>query len=169
MSAASAMLSNRPPLQPGDDALIRPDAAVTHFVGQVRACAFGQRLLRVLLPPRARMSSALCEELVDRVRVRRVERQGDHRTQPSRGRWSIMLVVISRLRRGAALCSPPRGRATAKKPLRLLVRLPDGGQAGRLGRHDVDAVAEVDGQARDAGAGKLQHAVVDKAALQTSP
>ena len=35
--------------------------------------------------------------------------------------------------------------------LRLLVRLPDGGKAGRLRRHDVDAVSEIHGKIGDAG------------------
>ena len=47
--------------------------------------------------------------------------------------------------------------------LRLLIGLPDGAQAGGFGSHHIDAVAEVDGQRGDAGAGKLQNTVFHKA------
>ena len=47
--------------------------------------------------------------------------------------------------------------------LDLIVRLPDGAQTCRLGRHDVDADAEVHGQRGDAGSRELEHAVFDEA------
>jgi len=48
----------------------------------------------------------------------------------------------------------------------LLVRHPDRAQTGGLGSHHVDAVAEIDRKVGDAGAGKLQHLVLDKATLE---
>ena len=47
--------------------------------------------------------------------------------------------------------------------LRLLVRLPDGGKAGRLRRHDVDAVPEIHGKIGDAGADEFQDLILDEA------
>ena len=47
--------------------------------------------------------------------------------------------------------------------LRLPVRLPDGGKAGRLRRHDVDAVSEIHGKIGDAGADEFQDLILDEA------
>ena len=43
---------------------------------------------------------------------------------------------------------------------------PDGAEAGGLGGHDVDAVTEVDGEFLDAGAGELEHLVLDEAVVE---
>ncbi len=50
--------------------------------------------------------------------------------------------------------------------LHLVVGAPDGGEAGGLGGHDLDAIAEVDGEVLDAGAGKFEHFVLDKAIVE---
>ena len=145
-----------------DHALIRPDAAVAHFIGQVRV-RLGEAALRVLLHLREDLLGVI-EELVDRPRVRRVERQGDHglNLREVDGNELIVPSRLAGVQLGIVLLAAVRGEEAAGR----LVRLPDGGQARRLRRHDVDAVAEVDGQALDAGAGELEHAVVDKAALK---
>ena len=145
-----------------DDALIGPDTAVVKLVQQMhvglRPAPFclglhtGQQFLRVR------------KKVTDGVRVRRVERQRDHRLKLAEIQLDHAVIIRAILRRqlfirfGAAV--------NFKKPFRLLVRLPDGGQAGRLGRHDVDAVAEINGQLRNAGACEFQHAVLDEAACE---
>ena len=53
-----------------------------------------------------------------------------------------------------------------EEALRHLVRLPDGGEAGGLGGHHINAVAVVNGQIFDARAAELQHAVVHKSRLK---
>ena len=47
-----------------------------------------------------------------------------------------------------------------------LVGLPQRGETGGLGGHDVDAVAKVDGQFFDAGAGEFEDFILDKAARE---
>ena len=49
--------------------------------------------------------------------------------------------------------------------LRVAIGLPDAAQAGRLGRHDVNAVAVVGGKRRDAGADELHDLVLHEAGL----
>ena len=107
------------------------------------------------------------EELTDGVRVRRMERQGDHRLNI--GQIDLDHAVIIRAVGRVQGLVGLRTAVDLKEALRLLVRLPDGGQAGGLGRHDVDAVAEIDRERRNAGACKLQHAVFDKAAGERLP
>ena len=48
----------------------------------------------------------------------------------------------------------------------LVVRHPDGGEAGRFGRHHVDTVSEVNRQVLHARACKLEHLVLDKSVLK---
>ena len=43
-----------------------------------------------------------------------------------------------------------------------VVGLPDRGKAGGFGGHNIDTVAEIDGQGGDAGACKFKHFVFDK-------
>ena len=50
--------------------------------------------------------------------------------------------------------------------LYLLIRNPDGTEAGGLGRHHVDSVAEVNGKVLDAGTGEFEHLVLDESALE---
>ena len=101
------------------------------------------------------------QELVDGVGVGRMEGQGNH------GLYLVQLnvnhpVVPGHIAgfQGLVVLGPLMGFIEA---FRDLVGLPDGGQAGGLSGHHVDAVAEVDGQAADARAHKLQHPVVHKA------
>ena len=53
-----------------------------------------------------------------------------------------------------------------EEALRHLIRLPNGGEAGGLSGHHVNAVAVVNGQIFDARAAELQHAVVHKSRLK---
>ena len=48
----------------------------------------------------------------------------------------------------------------------LLIRFPDGGEAGGFGGHNVDAVAEFHGQVRNAGAYELKHFILYEAAFK---
>ncbi len=50
--------------------------------------------------------------------------------------------------------------------LDLVVGHPDGAEAGCLGGHDVDAVAEVDGEVLDAGACEFEHFVLDETVVE---
>ena len=143
-----------------DHALICPDAVVMQLVGQLDMGlreAAGSILLDLL-----QQLLRIGKEFPDGIGVRRMERQGDHRLDLVQldGDHLVIPGFSARMQLSIVL----RAAVRLKEAARDLVRLPDGGQAGRLRRHDVDAVAEIDGQICDAGAAELQHAVVDKAA-----
>ena len=48
----------------------------------------------------------------------------------------------------------------------LVVGRPDGGPAGGLGRHHVDAAAELHGEIRDTGADEFHHLILHKTVLE---
>ena len=142
--------------------LISPDAAVVDFVQKMHV---GLRPALLCLGLHAREKFLrVCEKFTDRVRVRRMEWQSDHRLDLA----EIQLdhAVIIRALAGGKLLVRLGTAVNFKKPLCLLVRLPDGRQAGRFSRHDVDAVAEVNGQICNAGAREFEHAVFDKAVCE---
>ena len=146
----------------GNDALIGPDAAVMQLVGELYM-GLGEALLRVGLDLRQKLRRMLLE-LVNGPGVGRMERKRDHALDlvEVNGDHAVIIGVLSGVQLAEVLCAAMR----AVEALRDFVGLPDGGQAGRLGGHDVHAVAEVDGKAGDAGACELQHAVLDEAALK---
>ena len=146
----------------GDDALIRPHAAVVDLVGKVGVGLWealggvglhlGQQLLCVL------------QKFVDRPRVGGVEGQGDHGLDLAQidGDHPVVIGHLCRMQ-GRVVLRPLVGGVEA---LGLLVRLPDGGKTGGLGGHHVHAVAEVDGQLTDAGTHELQYLIIHKAAFK---
>ena len=99
-----------------------------------------------------------------RVRVARMERQGHH------GRHFGEVDDDAAVEGGGSVVGEllvvPGAAVFGEVGLDPVVRLPDGGEAGGLGGHDVDAHAVLDGEARDAGSGELEDAVLDEAALE---
>ena len=97
-------------------------------------------------------------ELGDRVAVRRMERQRYHGEDLGEVHAHAAIVV----------CHVPRGEllvflaatVSRKERVGILVGGPNRGQARGLGRHDVDAVAEIGRHGRDARAHELHHLVL---------
>ena len=88
-----------------------------------------------------------------------MHRQGDGALH--RGKIHVHAPVVVGHLRGLELLVCLGAAVNGQVVLRRLVRHPDGGPARRLGGHHVDAVAVLDGQARDARAHKLHHLVLD--------
>lgn len=74
---------------------------------------------------------------------------GDHRLDFAK--VDLNDAVIKRALFGLELLIGFRAAVDGEVFLNLLIRLPDGGEAGRLGGHDVDADAVVHREAGDAG------------------
>ena len=104
------------------------------------------------------------EELADGIGVGRVERQRDHRLDRVERdvHHAVVIRALLHLQRAVRLPAAVHGEVF----LHARIRLPDGRKAGRLRGHHVDAVAEIHRQRGHARAGKLEHAVLDKAALK---
>ena len=146
----------------GDDALVGPDGAVVDLAGEL-GVGLGEAALGVGLHLGQQLLG-IFQELVDGPGVGGVEGQGDHGLHPAQvdGDHLIIIGVLARVQ-GLVVLGPLVGLVEAPGDL---VGLPDGGQTRGLRGHHVDAIAEVDGQALDAGACKLQNAVVHKAAFK---
>ena len=106
-------------------------------------------------------------ELSNGIGVGGVEGQGDH------GLHLVQLhgdhpVVIRALRRGhLPVAVPPAQQGEGGFGVR--VGLPDGGQAGGLGGHHVDAGAVVHGEGCHAGAEELQYGIFHRAGFKGGP
>ena len=100
-------------------------------------------------------------ELVDLKAVGRMERQGDHGLDARQVDLDTAVVVgdIGRLELTIVVAAAVHGQ----KRMRVLIGGPDGGEAGGLGGHDVDAVAVVGRHARNAGAHELHDLVLNVA------
>ena len=100
-------------------------------------------------------------ELVDLKAVGRMERQGDHGLDARQIDLDAAVVVgdIGGLELAIVVAAAVHGQ----KRVRVLVGGPNGGKAGGLGGHDVDAVAVVGRHARDAGAHELHDLVLNVA------
>ena len=100
-------------------------------------------------------------ELVDLKAIGRMERQRDHGLYARQIDLDAAVVVgnIGGLELAVVVAAAMHGQEC----VRVLVSCPNGGKAGGLGGHDVDAVAVVGRHARDAGAHKLHDLVLDVA------
>ena len=103
-------------------------------------------------------------QLVDAHGVGRVVRQGDHALLGAQIHGNHGIVVGHGARLELFVCLGPAMHL--KVILHLVVRDPDGTEASGFGGHDINTVAEVDGQLLYAGAGKFQHLVLHKTALE---
>ena len=106
----------------------------------------------------------VCQKFLNGVGIGGVEGQGDHRLHLVQLNGNV-LVIPGNLSRVQGLIVPGAAMGT-EEALRHLVRLPDGGEAGGLGGHHINAVAVVNGQVPDARAAELQHAVIYKPRLK---
>ena len=103
-------------------------------------------------------------ELVDRIGVGGVERQRDHRLDLAQVHLDAAVVVgdVCRVERFVVVGATVQGEEVAD----AVIGGPDAGEAGGLGRHDVDAGAVLRVHARNARAHELHDSVFDVAALE---
>ena len=144
----------------GDNALLHVQLAVDDLVEQAK--------VRLALADLGGLEFHLVQdvleilvELVNLKAVGRMERQRDHGLDARQIDLDAAVVVgnIGGLELAVVVTAAVHGQ----KRVRVLVGGPDGGKAGGLGGHDIDAVAVVSRHARDAGAHKLHDLVLDEA------
>ena len=146
-----------------DDALLNVQLAVFHLVEQVqRRPAVAHLLGRDLDLVQDVLEIGV--ELVDRVDARGVEGERNHGAHLGEVHAHAALVVGDLA--GAELTVVGLATVYAQEFAGLVVGHPDGRQAGGLGRHDVDAVAEVAVHARNARAHELHDLVLHVAAAE---
>ena len=103
-------------------------------------------------------------ELLDGVGVRGVERQRDHGAH--RGEVDAHTPIVVGDGSGIELAVVRLASVLGKIGARILVRAPNGGEARRLGGHDIHAVAVIGRHARHAGADELHDRVLHIAAIE---
>ena len=144
----------------GDNALLHVQLAVDDLVEQAKVCLALADLGGLELHLMQDVLEVLVE-LVDLKAVRRMERQRDHGLDTRQIDFDATVVVgnIGGLELAVVVAAAVHGQ----KRVCVLVSCPNGGKAGGLGGHDVDAVAVVGRHTRDAGAHKLHDLVLDVA------
>ena len=150
----------------GDDALIRPDAAVMNLGAQLQAFGGLAELLAGLFLHRAQQIVGVADEFRNGPGIAGMEGQGNHGLHGGKvdadqaivagGGLELQLRIVV----GAAV----QGQIIAN----LGIRAPDGGKTGCFRGHDVNAAAVFHGQSVDAGAGKFHDPVLDEAVLEDS-
>ena len=140
-----------------DDALLHAQAPALDLVEQAEVDLVAADARRLDLDLVQDIFEVLVE-LGDRVAVRRVERQRDH--GENLGEVHVhAAVVVGHISRGELLVVFT-ATVCCKERVSVLVGGPNRGQARGLGRHDVDAVAEIGRHGRDARAHELHHLVL---------
>ena len=142
----------------GHNALIHIDAAiVADLADQVHLDLAAQLLIGLILSSLQNLFR-VGFQFADRVSVAGVHRQGDHALNGGQIQLNAAIIVghIGGLQFPIGL-----GAVVLLEVLfRNIVSLPDGGPAGRLGGHDINAVAVVGGKIGNAGADKLHDPVL---------
>ena len=141
----------------GDDALLHAQAPALDLVEQAEVDLIAADARRLDLDLVQDVFEVLVE-LGDRVAVRRVERQRNHGENLGEVH-AHAAVVVGHVSRGELLVVFT-ATVSCKERMSVLVGGPNRGQARGLGRHDVDAVAEIGRHGRDARAHKLHHLVL---------
>ena len=141
----------------GDDALLHAQAPALDLVEQAEVNLIAADAGRLDLDLVQDVLEVLVE-LGDRVAVRRVERQRDHGEDLGEVHVHAAVVVchVSRGELLVFLAAP----VSCEERMGVLVGGPNRGQTRGLGRHDVDAVAEIGRHRRDARAHELHHLVL---------
>ena len=145
-----------------DDALIDEELPIFQLVGEMQLHLAAELLMREQLGL-AEDVRAVRLHVAHRERAGGVERHGDHRLDLRE--VDLDDAVVEGAFFGFKLLIGFRAAVDGEVFLNLLIRLPDGGEAGRLGGHDVDADAVVHREAGDAGSGELQNFIFDEAAV----
>ncbi len=147
----------------GDEGLVGDELAVLHLGDEVDLDLVAEALAGVFLDPLEDLDR-IGLELMDGVGVGRVERKGDHALLG--GQVDADHAVVVRDLAGLQFLIRLGTLVEFEVLLDRLVGDPDGAEAGGLGGHHVDAVAEVDREFLDAGAGKLEDLVLHETALE---
>ena len=130
----------------GDLCLIAPDLTVDYLISQTDRIQIAMRI-------RLQLADGYC--------VGRMERQSDHRLDLGQIQLHHVIVVSPLLRlQGEVLIATT---VIIQVGLCLAIGGPNGGQAGGLGRHDIDADALVHGQSTYTGTGEFQDHVFNGA------
>ena len=100
-------------------------------------------------------------QFTDGINIGGMERQGDHRLYL--GKIDCDNAVVISDSTGCELLVFVFSAVDSEIAVGFLIGDPDGGKTGGFGRHNVDAVAEFDGQIGNAVTDEFEHAVLDKA------
>ena len=126
-----------------NDALIDPDAAAAYLAAQIKAFCQASELFCGFFFHMSQVIGGMCDDFSHGEGVAGMKRQGDHGLHARQvyahkgGKGSRRIVPQRTVGIGTAMCG--------KVCLHLGVRFPDGGKAGGLGGHDVNAAAVVNG------------------------
>ena len=148
----------------GNDALIGVDFAVLHLGYQIRI-GLGEFRLGFRLDLRENLLGVL-DELVDRIRIGGVERQGDHGLHL--GQIDLDHGVVIRHLAGLQFFIIRTAAVGLVELLHFLIGFPNGGQTRSLRGHHVDTAAEIGAEGFQTGANELQHLVFHKSILKGS-
>ena len=142
----------------GHNTLIHIDAAiVADLADQVHLDLAAQLLIGLILSGLQNFFR-VGFQFADRVSVARVHRQGDHALNG--GQIQLNAAVIVGHIGGLQFLIGLGAVVLLEVLFRNIVSLPDGGPAGRLGRHDINAVAVIGAKIGNAGADKLHDLVL---------
>ena len=144
----------------GDDALVNPDIAVFINLGEQVDFRLAAKLAVGSVLGFPEILCRIFLQLINRQRVARMHRQRDHGLDFGKVAFNPGIVIRAVL--DAQLLIIILTAPDFIVGLCLFIGFPDGAPACGLGCHDVDAVAEVLGQVRDAGAGEFKRLVFDK-------
>ena len=144
----------------GDHTLLDMELAIDDLVEQAEVDLIAADAGRLGLDPVQDVLEVLVE-LVDGEGVGRVEGQRDHGLDLREVDLDAAVVVGDV--GGRELAVLVAAAVLGEERVGVLVGGPDGGKAGGLGGHDVDAVAIVGRHARDAGAHELHDLILDVA------
>ena len=144
----------------GNDALIDLELATFDLLRQMKL-RFAAKLLMRAKFHLSQIIAGVCNQLAQRHRLRRVEGKRRHRFQT--GKIDLDAAVIVRALFNTQRAVAVRSSMDGEVFFDLFVRLPDGAETGGLGRHDVDADAEVHRKCFHAGTGKFENLVFDEA------
>ena len=144
----------------GDNALLYMELAAFYLVGEMQL-HLAVELVGGPLLYFTQDVAGVGDQFPQRHRLGGMERQGGHGLNGGQVQLDKAVIVRAVLRmQGGKVLRPAVQRQIV---LHGAVRLPDGGQAGRLGGHDVDADAVVHAETADAIPHELQHLVFHKA------
>ena len=142
----------------GHNTLIHIDAAIlANLADKVHLDLAAQLLVGLILSSLQNLFR-VGFQFADRVSVARVHRQGDHALD--RRQIQLNAAVIVGHIGGLQFLVGLRAVVLLEVLLCNIVRLPDGGPAGCLGGHNINAVAVVGGKIGNAGADKLHDPVL---------
>ena len=148
-----------------DDTLVGIDLAVAHLVNELDIDFRAEFLLSVLLDFLQNLDG-IGLQFVNRHGVRRVERQCNHRLL-LREVDLDHCVVVSDLA-GLQFLVALGALVDFVVMLHFVIGHPNRAQTGRLSRHNVNTVTEVDGQVLHARTSEFEHLVLHETALERS-